>query len=594
MPLIKQTSNFRNLKFNNRLGYVPTTSPGFTTLLDLQTRLTSLKFGNDRPGYGSSGLPYIQTQIPGELTSPGNFKPIFKGTGNLDYPLRGGSINFQVGQESFTLSNQIDSERIRLFFKDAPRGTAFINKQVGLQLTNPKIETGNVLFGINQSNPVPGILENTRVYNFGRNTLSQVLVSGTGGHALRHGLVPFAAYQKHYYYMVSQQNVNNNSASNRLVNLNALKMTSTTSQFINPVNVPDINLVNTLGISLNRNILFQYLGGPGSTYGIGTTSIKRVVDTTVVKNFRVMSYDLLKQQEINRNSVESSYKKIKDFRTAISGSINLANTDDTTKKIFTGSWTEEQTIDFKFYIKNGLNNFDRMNSSYPFVFDNNKAPWEIDEITNKDLIKFVFEAINNDNTSKSTAIFFRAFLESGLTDNNTAQWSAFKYLGRGENFYTYQGFDRTVSFTFRVAAGSERELKPMYNRLNTLISQVYPDYSDKGIMRAPIIRLTVGDYFYRMPGFLESVNITTENGYPWEINLYNNETDLAQLPQVVNVAVSFKPILDELPRRANGNLGNPKIMANNDYMIDSSYNELGNTIDRSTIAGDTIANENIA
>jgi hypothetical protein len=394
--------------------------------------------------------------------------------------------------------------------------------------------------------------------------------------------------------MVSQQNVNNNPASNRLVNLNALKMTSTTSQFINPVNVPDINLVNTLGISLNRNILFQYLGGPGSTYGIGTTSIKRVVDTTVVKNFRVMGYDLLKQQEINRNSVESSYKKIKDFRTAISGSINLANTDDTTKKIFTGSWTEQQTIEYKFYVKEGLNKFDRLNISYPFVFDNNQAPWEIDEVTNKDLIKFVFEAINNDNTSKSTAIFFRAFLESGLTDNNTAQWSAFKYLGRGENFYTYQGFDRTVTFTFRVAAGSERELKPMYNRLNTLVSQVYPDYSDNGIMRAPIIRLTVGDYFYRMPGFLESVNITTENGYPWEINLYNNETDLAQLPQVVNVAVSFKPILDELPRRANGNLGNPKIMANNDYMIDSSYNELGNTINRNAIAGDTIANENIA
>jgi hypothetical protein len=66
-------------------------------------------------------------------------------------------------------------------------------------------------------------------------------------------------------------------------------------------------------------------------------------------------------------------------------------------------------------------------------------------------------------------------------------------------------------------------------------------------MRAPIVRVTIGDYLYRMPGFLESVNITVDNGSPWEINL---DGDSAQLPQVVDVAVTFKPILSELPRRS--------------------------------------------
>ena len=33
-------------------------------LIDLQTNLKNLRFGNDRPGYGSSGLPYIQTIMP--------------------------------------------------------------------------------------------------------------------------------------------------------------------------------------------------------------------------------------------------------------------------------------------------------------------------------------------------------------------------------------------------------------------------------------------------------------------------------------------------------------------------------------------------
>ncbi len=55
---------------------------------------------------------------------------------------------------------------------------------------------------------------------------------------------------------------------------------------------------------------------------------------------------------------------------------------------------------------------------------------------------------------------------------------------------------------------------------------------------------------YRVPGFLESVNITIDNTTPWEINLDNDQT-LAQLPQVVDVSVTFKPIMDVLPKRPN-------------------------------------------
>jgi hypothetical protein len=86
-----------------------------------------------------------------------------------------------------------------------------------------------------------------------------------------------------------------------------------------------------------------------------------------------------------------------------------------------------------------------------------------------------------------------------------------------------------------------------------LMSQVYPDYSPKqGIMRAPLIRITIGDYLYRVPGFIESINFTVDNNTPWEINLENDQSgNIAQLPQVVDVAVSFKPILDVLPKRPN-------------------------------------------
>ncbi len=280
-------------------------------LIDLQTNLKNLRFGNDRPGYGSSGLPYIQTIMPDTPNATGTFQPIYRpgSTGGLDFPIRGGQLEFNLGTQSFTVSSRLDRTRIRKFFEDKPRGTTFIQKQVGLQLSNPKIETGNTLFGIPQGLPYPGLLENTRVYNLGANTLAQVGVSGTGFHATRSGLVPFNPFEKFYYSIVNAQNVNNQKASNRLLNLTALKMTIG-DPFANPTNVPDINLVNTLGISLNRNMIFQYLGGPNSVYGIGSTTIPRVVDTTKLRSQFAMNYDQLYRQNLTLTILVLSYKTL--------------------------------------------------------------------------------------------------------------------------------------------------------------------------------------------------------------------------------------------------------------------------------------------
>jgi len=507
-------------------------------LIDLQTNLKNLRFGNDRPGYGSSGLPYIQTIMPDTPNATGTVQPIYRpgSTGGLDFPIRGGQLEFNLGTQSFTVSSKIDKSRIKKFFEDKPRGTAFIQKQVGLQLSNPKIETGNTLFGIPQGIPYPGLLENTRVYNLGQNTLAQVGVSGTGFHAIRHGLVPFNPYQKFYYDIVNKQNVTNQKVSNRLLNLAALKMT-TGDPFANPANVPDINLVNTLGISLNRNMIFQYLGGPSSVYGVGTTTIPRVVDTTKLRSSTAMNYDQLLAQKSNLNN---PIPEVQDFRQKINEASRAI--------VFNNAWTKEQTVDYRFYV----NKKDKLNLTYPFLFRNDQAPWEINKTDTDDLIKFVFEAISNDDPTYSMALFFRAFLTAGITDSNSAQLNSFKYQGRGENFYTYQGFDRTIGFSFRVAAGSRDELRPLYNKVNSLISQVYPDYSPKqGIMRAPVIRMTIGDYLYRVPGFLESVNVNIDNNYPWEVNLEKSQVgDIAQLPQVMDISVSFKPIMDILPKRA--------------------------------------------
>jgi hypothetical protein len=113
----------------------------------------------------------------------------------------------------------------------------------------------------------------------------------------------------------------------------------------------------------------------------------------------------------------------------------------------------------------------------------------------------------------------------------------------------------------------------MYEKLNNLTSQVYPDYSPTtSVMRAPIIKLTIGDYLYRTPGVLESINITIEDDAAWEINRENEAYSgrkVAELPQYLNVAITFKPIMDILPRRAQELSDTPALLANGNYIVDT-------------------------
>jgi len=577
MPLIYIKSNLANAKFSPEQSqpYIKFTPP--PKAISGQS-LNSIYFSTKYANIGAIGNT---EPFPSDYTPPQDFLDLYNSLRtSVDYPIRGGSVNLNLAEQLYTQSGKIDRTRISRFFKDSPRGTAFIQKQIGLQLTNPKIETDKDLFGFGTGFPVPSQLENTRIYNGGKNTLSQVGAQGTGAHGTRHGTVPFNIVQKNYFATVNKQNVFGDSQGtnqNRLVLLNRLKMISTSSPFVGYDQIGniigDINLVNSLGISINKNYLFQYLGGPGSTYGIGTTTIPRRVDTTVLKSNNAMVYSQLKVQKSNEQIVEGKIGyKIQDFRNQI----------PTLKGAYT-PWAGKE-VDNRFYVSAGKY-VDNLNASSMFVFPSeDTAPWEYNKTDTDDLIKFVFEAISNDNPSDSLAIFFRAFLTAGITDNNSAALNSFKYMGRGENFYTYQGFERSIGFSFRVAAGSKKELIPMYNRLNALISQVYPDYSNNGIMRAPIVRITIGDYLYRMPGFLESVNITVDNGSPWEINLYE-DPDLAQLPQVVDVSVSFKPIFEFLPQRVK--YGPATLLPQEDSFEDSVGNINQSTTDQysSTLTG---------
>ena len=531
-------------------------------LIDLKTDLKSIKFGADQLGGGSSGLPYIQTRMPPinliMLAGPGNTNPIYRPgtTGNSDFPIRGGGPDFNLGTQTFTISSKVDKERIKKFMKDPSRGKIFLDKQIGLQFSNPRIETGKSFQVAPASNILPGLIENTRIYNNGFNTLEQVGFAGTGFHVPRAGISPFDYASKYYKDIVGAQSLLNAESVvdiNRLLILRTLKLSTTPSR-----SIVNINQVNNLGISLNRQLLFNYLGGPESVYGIGATTIKRIEDTSRASKINTtfsMTYDNIMEQKLNRVAQGKKSKFIQDYRTP---NVSIPNREAVYNLTVSGS-------------------ADQMNALKSFLFKNNNAPWEYESQKSKDIIKFAFEAIENNNPSNSWAIFFRAYL-AGFNDSHQATISSFKYIGRGEDFYTYQGVSRTIGFSFKIAVGSEQEQKPTYTKLNHLISQVYPDYSDTyGIMRAPIIRLTIGDYLYRVAGMLENVNITVDDNAPWEIT---SNDDLKQLPHVINVQCSFKPIQDFLPRRVNdSHLNVPFITKAGENYVDLENNNVRTATD---------------
>ena len=549
-------------------------------LINFKTNFTNLRFGMDQPGGGDSGQPFIQSPIE-TANTPAEIKRFYElNRTSLDFPIRGGAISSLVDGGYTTQAAIIDADRIKQFFASSPRGTTFIEKQKGLQLTNPLTQVPNSLqfAGLSLEN---SYVPTTWVYD-PKNTLAQVATQGNGTHFNRQGVRPttYEPIQQTYQYIVSTPR-NNTATTNRLAVLRAVKLLGDT----NLVNV-DPALVDRLGISTIQSQLFNYQGGPGSNYGIGFTRIFRATDTQgvamstqpvanpiteVAYSTMALTYTQIADQSADRGW-DNAYPTVQDFRAQLTNdghNPRIASSDyynySIENKLGVGSPGAYDTR-LLYTDTSKIVAQDKVNMINPFFFDPTSAtegdPWTA--ALNRgdfpdDMIKFAFECVSNDAPSadnptggQSTALIFRAFLEGSISDSNQAEFSTFKYLGRGETFRTYQGVDRSIGFSFKIFTQTRQEMRPLYKKLNWLMSQVYPDYSPTyGLMRGNVVRVTIGDYIYRMPGFLENVNVTIDNSNtPWEILLNEyNEDDVRQLPHMVTVQCSFKPILDLLPRR---------------------------------------------
>jgi hypothetical protein len=173
-----------------------------------------------------------------------------------------------------------------------------------------------------------------------------------------------------------------------------------------------------------------------------------------------------------------------------------------------------------------------------------------------DLVDFYFTSLvlSGHNYCPAEVIVFRATFDT-ISDNHKPSWNSVKYMGRADPLYTYQSYERSISFGFTVHIGSRDEMKASWRKLNYLASWTAPQYTRTGgFMRGPMIRLNIGNLYRKMPGYIASLTYTFDNsnGY-WETaklledgvsgaNADKSNPGVLQLPKHIQVSCEFVPI----------------------------------------------------
>ena len=562
------------------------------TLQDLATNLANhqyysgvgafnankLPFGRDTPGGGDSGQPFVVRSID-QRWSPSNMTDSLTPFGAVTTVTR-------------TLK---DVERVSKFMYTSTMGPMFLLKQTGLQAMNPNTSA-------NAYNFDKKIID-TQIYNpLGLNTLAQVGVVGAGLHFKKHGLLPEFSKQDSYEKIIKDKE---EAGDNRMRSLVVQLAKEDTNHILKYAGGPEsffgigsttINRYSQVmktsyirdnevrsSIQVNQGFIYlpmetlRSIGGtagenesrvytfkPSSTDLTATADIPQVPSETVefdlrkddfreFKNIAVRDVDFSGNANKYYTLPSSKYRKL-NLETRIGvprvrtpqqrvDYTSEANTADRINAIslYYAAGPAESTVDIN---GNAVNNKDLPNSNI------------------RDIIKFRIKILDNDKRPSGRGnnfgvyIVFRAYI-SNIRRNIVSKWDAYKYVGRGESFYAYDGFTETITYSFVIAASSRAEMKPLYQKLNYLISSMAPDYRDN-LMRGNIAELTIGDFVLYQPGIITNFDMNIDEDSNWEIalqepdtGLTGTDTDMHELPQLIKCNMTFIPIYNFLPRKSS-------------------------------------------
>ena len=555
-------------------------------LIRLKTDLKSLKYGKDRPGSSNSGQPYITTVIP-------NRSP-FVSTSDDGF-IRG-------GMTTADRSSLIDKERISRFFKDKPKGPLFIQRQIGLQFSNPKLEVkkypsgGEGLIGgvlslaastfnvVNELVPGP-----TRLYNNGFNTLAQIGANAFGQHFNRHGL---SLVQDDNSKYLSVAKFNNENGNNRLVGLKnkLLKENSLdnilSNRFLNSVNfiVGNINAllgtrISTVGLQAPELTIDNYQGGPGSVYGRGRTLIRRF-DITNSGSNKYSFIDTLDTSRIQTLSRLYSNAPDPAITQAISSFLGLPRPID---KIRVDAPSVQTAIPYTSNIPAGANPYRSSTSPTARLYSDIKSAVEKlrrnasvvsiehDQKTLKstnyayygkkkvfnsnsiaiygntiqferadaDILTADFYIINPFNQVEDL-IKFSAYMK-GFKNNFDATWGEYNYIGRSESFYTYGKFKSSVSFTLDIPCFNKEQLLEKHRALGQLAATTAGAYNDNNqLLSGILLKVKIGKYLDNEYAILNSISYDIPDDSSWDID--------EKLAMYLKVNISLTIIYKNLPQ----------------------------------------------
>ena len=572
-------------------------------LIDLKTDLKSLRFKSadtpgDRPGGGWSYQPFV-TKNKDYLDNV-SIEDLRR-TGGKDMLLRGGTL---VPKSIFE-----DEERLSKFLFTTPAGFIFQTQQNLLSITGVRVFGGypNQVRAANINKANDGTYLPT-------STLAAVAGTALGIHPNKQGidftgtsdllsrpqylnLIKGGVFNTGNFEGISKVSNNRlfNLYSNKIVGLptSALALSSGNAN-TGPLAQFLLNnkLIRGVANFVDKNIgnpenLYAYLGGPQATEGpagktiikIGGDSPSRqytgdvLIGNNIFTTNRASQNSALKFSTLSQTQLAtypaigdgSTYNTVTDFRDNLQAKPNSF----IAKSLPYEKYNIEQRVNLgdpgrrtvnrsnpTLGVPSNAKGLDQINSMYLYQSD-----FVTTDKRKNDLIKFRIATILNDNPSQSIFTHFRAYINS-FTDTMNASWNSFKYSGRGEDFYTYQGFQNSISMGFTVVAQSVQELSIMFQKLNYLKSTLAPDYSDSGYMRGNIHKLTMGAYFYEVPGIIDSLTYTVPNDTTWDIAIPSQPSGIQdtllgginvrtpqvkELPHRIEVQMSFKPIYDFLP-----------------------------------------------
>jgi hypothetical protein len=490
----------------------------------------SIPYGYDRPGGGWSGQPFITIPFKDSFGLP--LEDIGNVGLNNDLFIRGGA----------SVAKHIKNDEIRIGkFLKSTQGVLFTAQQNLLIKTSP----------VN----LPGDIYPVEIYN-PLNTLVQIAGNAFGDHTNKLGLNPFLYDLPHGQgqnsYLIKTKDKYNEDNTNRLTLLYQSKILKVSSS-------PNIKVSKAFGIQFNDdnfiiNTALVNINRESKTFKDIVIVNKEQSNSS--KFSTIISSELAQTNPKQYNSTNiNGSDGVLDFRDSVPSSTTfksfLAKSDYLTNNRQSTFGMSDPGLRSK-----DVSDISALSSGTPSDSINLSSIYKSNTVSSSlsdsDLIPFYFQVVNNDDPSQYEFIHFRAYLEN-FSDNFAGNWQSFKYSGRGENFYIYDSFQRTISFGFTIAIESRAEQSPQYQKINYLASLTAPDYAqNSGFMRGCFVKMTVGDYLQQVPGFLTSVNYTVANNIPWDIARGVDGkllTNTKILPTVISTNVNFTPVHSFVPKK---------------------------------------------